>query len=329
MPSIRLSSITLLRYCLFLYIIIGSTYSATCQLTRQNSLHITDLYSINKAYAGLERSLSINFNYRDQWAGLSESPNQYYINAHLPIYLWNGGLGVSLESDQLGALSTTSFLASYNRIQRTSFGVVSGSVALGFSQSSLEGSTLITPEGIYTGGVINHADPILSNGRLNGLSPDYQLSLFLGHRLFDAGFTLSNILSPHNTIETATVDNRRHISVFGRMPRYINDIQMTTSVLIKTNFLHYQTEISALAKNGNIFGGLGLRGFSKNAVDALIFMAGLELSKNYKVFYSFDLGLSRLGQSTQGSHEIHINYNLNKLIGIGLPPEIIFNPRNL
>jgi hypothetical protein len=84
-----------------------------------------------------------------------------------------------------------------------------------------------------------------------------------------------------------------------------------------------------LLKSGNIFGGCSLRGFNDNSFDSLVILGGLRLSAHYSVSYSYDVGINALKTATQGSHELHINYNLNKLIGIGLPPEIIYNPRNL
>ena len=101
------------------------------------------------------------------------------------------------------------------------------------------------------------------------------------------------------------------------------------SLLLKTNFASYQSDLSCVAKSGNVFGGISLRGFNAESLDAVAIIAGIEFNKNYTLSYSYDVGLSQVGRLAGGSHEIHFNYNLNKLLGIGLPPEIIYNPRYL
>ena len=299
------------------------------QLAEQNSLYLIDLYQINKGYGGLDKSLSVNFNFRDQWTGIDQQPNQIYINAHMPLYLWDGGVGFSLKSDRIGALRINSFDFSYNRIVKRGFGVVSGGLALGFSQSTLDGQLLVTPEGIYQGPNIDHRDPILLEGSESGFSPDYNLSFFLGHQFFDLGISVSNFLFPDTKIANGRINNGRNLSIFGRFPIVVNELLVYPSMLIKTDFSNYQTDISALVKSGNIFGGLSLRGYNESSLDALVIIGGVKINRHYTLSYSFDYGLSDLNRVSQGSHEINLNYNLNKLIGIGLLPEIIYNPRNL
>ena len=148
--------------CVLFYAAISHSY-VLAQTGPQNSLYLIDLYSINPAYAGLDHSLSVNFNYRDQWPGLQSNPKRFYANAHIPVYLINGGVGLELSSDQLGALRFNTFRLSYNRITRTNFGIFSYGGSLGFRSTQLDGTALITPEGIYSAGTIDHQDPFLSN----------------------------------------------------------------------------------------------------------------------------------------------------------------------
>ncbi|MDQ3015628.1 MAG: type IX secretion system membrane protein PorP/SprF, partial [Bacteroidota bacterium] len=61
----------------------------------------------------------------------------------------------------------------------------------------------------------------------------------------------------------------------------------------------------------------------------LILMAGVRLSSRFYLHYGYDIGLSSLQSVHQGTHEIMIRYNLGKMIGAGLPPRTIYNPRNL
>jgi len=100
--------------------------------------------------------------------------------------------------------------------------------------------------------------------------------------------------------------------------------------MLKSDLQETQVEISTLVKyNDNIFGGASFRGYNNNTIDAAAFLAGIKLSEKITLAYSYDLTLSSYNSVSTGSHEILINYNLNRKIGAGIPPRIIHNPRFL
>ena len=89
-------------------------------------------------------------------------------------------------------------------------------------------------------------------------------------------------------------------------------------------------EISTIVTyNDNIFGGASFRGYNSNSTDAVVIIAGYKLNERVTLAYSYDITLSELNRVSQGSHEIMLNYNLNKDIGKGRLPKIIYNPRFL
>ena len=101
-------------------------------------------------------------------------------------------------------------------------------------------------------------------------------------------------------------------------------------ITAKSDFIEIQTDISSVFQiNGNIFGGISLRGYNSTSIDAMAFIIGIQLDKHYTLSYSYDLGLSGLRRAHEGTHEILLNYNLRKMIGTGQPPKIIYNPRYL
>jgi hypothetical protein len=78
-----------------------------------------------------------------------------------------------------------------------------------------------------------------------------------------------------------------------------------------------------------VTGGLSVRGYSQNTLDALVIFGGLKLSDHLTIAYAYDLTLSALNQASSGTHEVMLKYNLNRIIGAGLPPRVIYNPRFL
>ncbi|MEL6357573.1 MAG: type IX secretion system membrane protein PorP/SprF, partial [Bacteroidota bacterium] len=106
------------------------------------------------------------------------------------------------------------------------------------------------------------------------------------------------------------------------------DWQLHPSLLVRSDGNQTQAEVSAVARNnGNIFFGTSFRGYNEMSIDAVVVLAGLNVSPKLTLAYAYDITLSDLRTVQEGSHEIVLKYNLGKPIGAGSPPPIIFNPR--
>ena len=299
------------------------------QLAQPNSLYLIDLYRVIPAYGGLERSLSVNFNNRQQWSAVTGNPRQVYLNAHLPVKILKGGAGLYAYNDNIGLIRQTGAGISFNRLIYNELGVFSYGLKLGLKQARLDGTRITTPDGIYTGSLFSHEDLILPLQGTSGFGVEYGLSLFIGHELFDIGVSFENYANGVQNLGFTGIDNSQQFTIFGRLPFRFLEMTWHPSLLIRSNFQVVQTDLSCLVKSGNVFGGLSLRGFDSRSLDSVVVIAGIQFNSNYKISYSYDIGLSEIGLVSDGSHEILIHYNLNKLLGIGMPPEIIHNPRFL
>ena len=109
-------------------------------------------YAFNPAFAGLDFSLSANLMYRNQWETLPSNPTDIHINAHIPMYVWGGAIGGMIERQAFGVFQQTSLSGSYNYITDTQVGLISFGGRLGLTQLSIDGTAIVTPDGIYTGG---------------------------------------------------------------------------------------------------------------------------------------------------------------------------------
>ncbi len=297
------------------------------QQSPQWTQYALNKYLINPAYGGLERSLSITAGIRSQWNKFPGSPKTQMINGHLPLYYLNGSAGFTLLNEELGAFNRTSVSLGYNFVVDSPAGLFSAGLRVGVQQISLQNEEIITPAGIYIDGNIDHNDPRLLNADLSGYGAIWSAGFFYIKDLLEFGLTIDNV---GNTGEfgSSTFNEEILITAYGSYQYPITDVlSIEPNVLLRTGGAQLQLDLGMLAYYDQFIGGLSIRGYNANSLDAVGVLAGVRVSKNIRVSYSFDLGLSSLGDFHDGTHEFLINYNLNKPIRTGELPRIIYNPR--
>ena len=305
--------------------------NGVAQQSSQSSLYFLNKYKYNPAYAGFDRSLSITGAYRTQWLGIARNPITQSINAHSPLYLLKGSVGIAVENDIVGAISKLSTSLSYNYVKESNIGLWSAGARIGVNQVSLDGSLLITPDGVYEDGLINHNDQILPDTKINGLAPFASIGGYFIHDLFEAGISVENIIASQVDLGSAgtSFDIRPTLNIYGEFfYNFSGVLDFHPSIFLKTDFKETQLDISIQTiYDDYLYGGIAWRGFNSRTFDAFILFAGIQLNEKWKIGYAYDIPVSALNIVARGSHEVVLNYNLNKVIGLGLPPKTIYNPR--
>lgn len=323
---------------LFTILVLSFTVLGTvaAQQPAQYSLYMLNKFNFNPAYAGLDNSISFTGIYRKQWVGIPGSPETQNLNVHLPLYMFSGGAGFSIENETLGNWRQTSVLFSYNyQLKLKGAGILSLGVSGGLLQRTLDGTKIRTPGGNYGEELneINHNESILQLpiSEITGSSPSFNFGVYFQGEKFEAGVSVLNLTE--QAIDLNTLQFKPNRSFFlnaGYNFEISKKLVLYPSVLVKSNVTETQIDFSALFKyNDNFFGGASYRGYSSNSTDAVAIIAGFKLSEKITLAYSYDLTLSKLNTVSNGSHEILLNYNFGKAIGKGKPPKIIYNPRNL
>jgi len=321
--------------CLIIWL---ASISLSAQQAPQYSLFSLNKYNFNPAYAGLDNSLSITGVYRKQWVNLPGSPSQQNVNAHLPIYRLNGGFGINIENEEQGPERTTSATASYNYwMPIGKQHLLTIGLSGGLLEKSLDGTRLRAPDGIYSDepNTIEHNDGSLPLSEVRAMAPIFNAGVYFQSQEFEIGLSVTNLTESQISLmggdaETKISLNRNYFLIFAGNLEIGSTLTLHPSLLVKSDLIEHQMEISALLKyNDNIFGGASFRGYNSNTADAVAIIAGFKLNPKMTVAYAYDLTLSALQSVSNGSHEIMVNYNLNKAIGAGIPPDIIYNPRFL
>jgi len=308
---------------IFQCIAIGQRSSVT-------SMHMLNPYQNIQAYGGFDRSLSATMMYRSQWTPIQNNPKYFHLNAHLPVYLFDGAMGVMFENEELGLESNNLVKLSYNMVFNTNIGYFSAGLSAGFNQKRLNLGEAITPEGIYSEPVPQHNEPLFGNESYSSVAPVWSLSFLFKNEFLTGGLQLDNLYSFSHRYREFEYDASPKFTLFGEYNYSLStEIKLLPSLMLVTNGKLLQVNLGLLVNYGNIFGGINVRGYSTNSFESVGILSGIRFNNHYTIAYSYDLGLTSLKNSTEGSHEIILKYNLNKILNTGLPPRIIYNPRDL
>lgn len=319
----------------FTPILLWYAVGVSAQQFPQYSLYMLNPYAYNPAYAGLENTLVANGVYRQQWSNLEGAPVTVHFNAHLPFYVISSGVGLKVENDVIGAHRTTQAVVSYDyqfELGRTT--LLSMGVSAGYMQYSLDGTKLRAPDGVYEPSGFNHMDDFLPEGKVNAGTPVFEAGIFLQTKRLRTGVSTLPAFAPALNITGDNSFQIEPVQQYFFTASYRIDVGdylvVTPSGVAKTDFTETQMEISTVLQwNENIFAGASFRGFGDSDRDAAVILAGFRLNEKTTLAYSFDIPLSPLKSANRGSHEIMLRYSLNRPIGAGKLPPIIYNPRFL
>ncbi len=286
----------------------------------------------NPGFTGIDEVLNASFMGRNQWMGFDGQPVTQAVCVDAPIP--TGGLGLVFSNDILGAQQTTSFTLNYAFRLLLNDG---GSFALGLSggllQNTLNGMIYRAPDGSYEAGSLIHNDDYIPTTKVSAGAFDLGVGLYLNMKNLYAGLSLTHILNPTTHFEidlnSLDIEHSRNIYLMGGYNFEINNnMALRPSLLIKTDLVKTQIDLNAhIVYEGNLWGGLSYRGVTANSSDALILLAGINITNQISIGYSYDITTSGIKNYSSGSHELIVKY---KLLALGKKgAKLIYCPRFL
>ncbi|MGE5356492.1 MAG: type IX secretion system membrane protein PorP/SprF [Deltaproteobacteria bacterium] len=284
-------------------------------------------YQINKAYAGISGNRILRLNTRQQWVELPSNPEVYNVDFFSPVLALSGGMGFGIDFVNIGAKSVYGFNYSYNYIYRSGIGDFSAGIGLNYLSFKLKNDKIRTPDGFFENDRYDPDDSYLSGlfgKNLSFIRMNYSFLYLLKN--IEIGIEFDKDISGLQKVGISTPDLLRMNFQFQQK---LNDlILLRFNLVVFSDFNSFQTEtgIIAILKN-NYITGINLRGYNKNSFDALGLIGGADISRNLKLVYSYDIGLSGLSEAHNGSHQMTVFFNLGSPERKPKLPNIIFNPR--
>ena len=291
---------------------------------------------INPAAIGVENVIDATILYRNQWVGIGGNPTHQSFSIHSPLKVFNSSAGIQVVNEMQGEERATHILLSYAYKIPLKFGGLSIGASGGIIQKALDGSKLRAPQGSFSDvqDYEGHNDQYIPESLRSDVVPELNLGIYFNNRNLYAGIAVNNIVEGKAILETPIDEtqitfSRNYVFLGGYKFGLSKKLSLQPNVLVKTDFIRFQTDFNLLVQyNNNIHGGLSFRGSGQQTTDALVAMFGFKIFKQLRVGYSYDFSISSLNQANSGSHEVFLNYKLN-IKDLGGPGKIIYNPRFL
>ncbi|MBL7972120.1 MAG: type IX secretion system membrane protein PorP/SprF [Prolixibacteraceae bacterium] len=283
-------------------------FSAGQSFAQQDPLYtqyMENLLILNPAYAGSKDVMSLAVITRDQWVSMPGAPKTRAFAIHSPVKDADVGLGLSVLSDQVGPVKQLGVYADYsytlkfrNR-KELAFGLKGG---VNFYEAGLSDLATNDPN-----------DPVFANDINRSFLPNIGVGAFFHARNYYLGLSAPKLIE--NTINDngVSVQNISREQVhFLFMAGYVLNlsgiIKLKPSVLARyvknspvsadlnaTLVFDDRLWLGAMCRLGDSFGGL----------------FQVQLTRQLKIGYSYDLPVSRLGAFNNGTHEFMLNFDFD------------------
>ena len=270
---------------------------------------------LNPAYAGSREALAVALTARKQWVDIDGAPQTSSLTMQAPLRKKKVGLGFELVNDEIGPKSIIGGLFSYSyRIRllkgKLSFGLRGGiyDYRIRWDEIKYRDKTEV-----YIGSQERRAAFTVDYG-MYYYTKSFYWGLAATHlnrgRYAYYSESLSSSLVPHVFMTIGKGFQLGENIVFSPSMMTKGVKGVPDDVDLNLNFLIDE----------KIWIGMSVR--SKYG---LVFLAEWNVSEKFRIGYSYDLGLNKIGVLGKGSHEIHIGYDFNIFNTKTVSPLFLYN----
>lgn len=274
----------------------------------QQEAHFTQ-YMFNQLYfnpgaSGMEQGFRGGLLYRNQWLGYKGlngggNPQNILFTGSLPILSANTGVGLVINSDQIGA--NTDLQASLNGSYQFKLGAgkLGAGIRVGVHSRSISSGDLR---------VNDNTDQTYLNllGSSGQIVPNFGFGLYYTSEKWFGGLSSVNLAEPQFDFSgTKNTLNRHYFLMGGYNFDLSPSIVLTPSVNVKYDSKVYQYELSAIAKfNNTFFAGLAYR--EGDAVSGILGVYAMENKLRFS--YAMDYTVPATEAKRPTSHEFMVSY---------------------
>ncbi len=281
-----------------------------------SSHYMFNTLTYNPGVAGTSGMICATALDRQQWLGFAGAPSTLVFNVSAPVSIFRikSGVGLLIESDNVGFDKDINLSAAYSYLMDLSIGKLGIGVNLGMLSKTLDPDWNIPNADGFTP---PDQDPLIPVTKENFIAFDAGLGLFLKSDKYYAAASVTHINQPKikftkdaGTIKTYI--SRHYYITAGYTLQLANpSFELLPSFFVYSDGKVAQFNVTSQVRyNKKVWGGVSYR-----AGDALIGMVGFELYNGIRIGYSYDFPLSDIRKNTSGSHEFMVNYCFD--LGLG------------
>ena len=305
-----------MRYTLSIILCLACLRSMA-QTEAHNTMFMFNKMYYNPAYAGNKDISSLTGWYRNQWTGIKGAPKTFGVNADFSLKSRNQdfrqfGIGLSVASEEIGIEKKQDIFGNYAfkfemDDQRT---VLAFGLRLG-AQLYSANYDLLNP---YQTG-----DPNLAYNVDNNILFNFGAGAFLHNDDYYIGLSIPNMVENYYDKKEKAMHNKRAKQVRGY---YLNagyvfhggeDFEILPQAMVRyTGNATYSLPINADLNVTFIAYQRALVGVTYRTDKSLNVVAGMQLSRNISLAYSYDYLISHLAGYDRGSHEIILGLDFGR-----------------
>jgi len=295
----------------FLFLAMG-VISIQAQQDPSSSQYMFNTLTYNPGVAGTSGMICATALNRQQWVGFKGAPSTTLFNVSAPIspFHVNSGIGLLVESDNIGFDKDINLTGIYSYIVDLNTGKLGIGISLGMLNKTLDPTWKIPTGDGFTPA---DQDPLIPSTKESVVAFDAGLGLFLRSEKYYAALSATHINQPKLKFTKGVPYVSRHYYLTAGYTLQLPNpsLELLPSFFVYSDGKVAQFNITSLVRyNKKVWGGVSYR-----AGDALIGTIGLELFNGIRIGYSYDFPLSDIRKNTTGSHEFMVNYCFDLSLG--------------
>lgn len=246
--------------------------------------------------------LTVQANYRNQWTGFEGAPETSTLSLHSPILKRKMGIGLMVAHDRIGVSQETSALANLAYRLKMKKGFLSMGIGAGVSMVSSKWSTVELQD---------QNDQNFLFDTKNEFRPNFSAGAYYRNKDWFVGISVPFLMAYQYDPNGGGFDMSLDLQENNYLLNGGAIIKVKKEFLIKPSTLVRYNPSSGLQADINV--NVVLKesfwiGCSYRIKDAMVGMFEYQVNDQWRLGYSYDLGLSDLRTYHGGTHEVMLQY---------------------
>jgi type IX secretion system PorP/SprF family membrane protein len=266
----------------------------------------------NPGVAGTSGMICATALNRQQWIGFKGAPSTTIFNISAPVSLFKikSGVGLLIESDNIGFDKDINLSAAYSHLMDLGQGKLGIGLNLGMLNKTLTPAWQIPSGDAHTP---PSGDPLIPENKESFVAFDAGLGLYFKAEKYYAALSVTHLNQPKIKFTKGLPYISRHYYLTAGYTLQLPNpsLELIPSVFAFSDGKVTQFTVTSLVRyNKKVWGGVSYR-----AGDALIGMVGFELYNGIRLGYAYDFTISDIRKNSSGSHEFMVNYCFDLSLG--------------